>query len=178
MRRGSLPPLIVGVLALGVAFTLSRFGGVHLLPSYLAAWLFCLGVPVGALAILMALEIAGAADAALTDPLRSTVAAMPVLALLAVPILLDPDALYPDATLGAAPLHGATTPFVVRAVVFLLLWTLLSLVFQRRPRRFGGLRRTLAVIGLAVHAIIGTVAANDWRSRLTLGWGRRRSVCC
>ena len=137
----------------------------------LAAWLFCFGIPVGALAVLMALEIARAADAALADPLRSTVAALPVLAVLAAPILLDPDALF--------PLHGSTTPFVVRTICFLVVWTLLSLVFWRRPARSGrsgrnawrGLRRGLAVVGLAIHAAIGTVAATDWALSLDPGLG-------
>ena len=156
-------PLAIGVLALGVVAALALLGGVRVLPSYLAAWLLCLGIPVGALAVLMALEIAGAADAALADPLRSTVAALPVLAVLAVPVLLNHDALF--------PLHGAVTPFISRAVVFLVLWTLLSLVFQRRPSRAGGLRRVLAVVGLALHSIIGTVAATDWALSLDPGLG-------
>jgi len=187
MRRGALVPVLVGIVALGVAFALSLLGGVRLLPSYLAAWLFCFGIPVGALAVLMALEIAGAADAPLADPLRSTVAALPVLAVLAAPILLHPGALF--------PLHGSTTPFVSRAVVFLVLWTLLSLVFQRRPARpdgpgrnawrgpgrnawrgpgrnaWRGPRRALAVVGLAVHSAIGTVAATDWALSLDPGLG-------
>lgn len=156
-------PVAIGVVALGIVLALALLGGVRVLPSYLAAWLLCLGIPVGALALLMALEIAGATDAALADPLRSIVAALPVLALLAAPVLLDPDALF--------PLHGATTPFVIRAVVFLVLWTLLSLVFQRRPSRAGGPRRALAVVGLAVHSVIGTVAATDWALSLDPGLG-------
>ncbi len=163
MRRGALVPVLVGIVALGVAFALSLLGGVRLLPSYLAAWLFCFGVPVGALAVLMGLEIAGAAGAPLADPLRSTVAALPVLAVLAAPILLNPDALF--------PLHGSTSPFVLRAVVFLVLWTLLSLVFQRRPAWPGSPRRALAVVGLAVHSVIGTVAATDWALSLDPGLG-------
>jgi len=187
MRRGVLVPVLIGIVALGVAFALSLLGGVRLLPSYLAAWLFCFGIPVGALAVLMALEIAGAAGAPLADPLRSTVAALPVLAVLAAPILLHPDALF--------PLHGSTSPFVLRALVFLVLWTLLSLVFQRRPARPGGPernawrgpgrnarrglgrnawrgpRRALAVVGLAVHSVIGTVAATDWALSLDPGLG-------
>ncbi len=156
-------PLAIGILALGIVAALALLGGVRVLPSYLAAWLLCLGIPVGALAVLMALEIAGAANAALADPLRNIVAALPVLAVLAVPLLLYPDALF--------PLHGAAMPFTLRAVVFLVLWTLLSLVFQRRPSGIGGSRQALAVVGLAVHSIIGTVAANDWALSLDPGLG-------
>jgi len=171
MRRGALAPVLVGIVALGIAFALSLLGGVRLLPSYLAAWLFCFGIPVGALAVLMALEVAGAANAPLADPLRSTAAALPVLAVLAAPILLNTDALF--------PLHGSTTPFVLRAIVFLVLWTLLSLVFQRRPAQPGGPgrnawrgpRRALAVVGLAIHSVIGTVAATDWALSLDPGLG-------
>ncbi len=171
MKRGALMPVAIGVVALGIVLALALLGGVRVLPSYLAAWLLCLGIPVGALALLMALEIAGAADAALSDPLRSIVAALPVLALLATPVLLNSDALFSDAALRAASLHGATTPFVIRAVVFLALWTLLSLVFQRRPSHATGPRRALAVVGLAVHSIIGTVAATDWALSLDPGLG-------
>ncbi len=163
MRRPGLLAVAVGVAALVLATALAVLGGVRLLPSYLAAWLFCLGVPVGALAVLMALEIAGAALAPVADPLRSTVAALPALAVLALPILLRPSSLF--------DLHGATTPFVFRAVAFLLLWTVLSIIFMRRPARADGPRRAVAIMGLIVHAVIGTVAANDWALSLDPGLG-------
>ncbi len=166
MRRPAFSVRALVAAAVGVAalvLALAFLGGARLLPSYLAAWLFCLGIPVGALAVLMALEIAGAALAPVADPLRGTVTALPVLAILALPILLNSDALF--------GLHGAATPFVFRGVVFLLLWTLLSVIFMRRPFGAGGPRRAVAIAGLAVHVVIGTVAANDWALSLDPGLG-------
>ncbi len=163
MRRQALGATAVGLVALVLALALAFLGGARLLPSYLAAWLFCFGVPVGALAVLMALEIAGAARAPVADPLRSIVTALPVLAILALPILLQPSALF--------GLHGPATPFVFRAVAFLLLWTVLSMIFMRRPARAHGPRRAVAIAGLIVHVVIGTVAANDWALSLDPGLG-------
>lgn len=154
MRRQAVLFTAAGVIALALALALALLGGVPLLPSYLAAWLFCLGVPVGALAVLMALEIAGAALAPVAAPLRGTVTALPVLAILALPILLRPGALF--------GLPSGTTPFVLRAIAFLVFWTLLSLIFMRRPARANGPRRAVATVGLIVHVVIGTIAATDW----------------
>ncbi len=152
MRRSALVSVAIGVVALVVAFAL--LGGTQLLPSYLAAWLFCLGIPVGAVAVLMALEIAGAAHAAVAGPLRNVVMPLPVLAILALPVLWQADALF--------GLQGVTTLFVLRSVVFLVLWTLLSLIFMRRPARADSPRRAVAIVGLIAHVIVGTVAATDW----------------
>ena len=162
VSRVALGFVAVGVMALGLALVFSLLGGV-LMPSYLAAWLFCLGVPVGALAVLMALEVAGAGLVPVAAPLRGVVAAMPVPAVLALPVLLRAGAVFgPD---------RATLGFVLRAVVILAIWTLLSLVFVRRPARPGGLRRGVAVAGLAVHMVIGTVAATEWAEMLDPGLG-------
>ncbi len=162
ISRAALGFGVVGVAALGLALVVSLLGGV-LMPSYLAAWLFCLGVPVGALAVLMALEIAGAPLAPVAAPLRGVAAAMPVLAVLALPVLLRAGALFgPD---------RATFGFVLRAVVILAAWTVLSLIFMRPPPQPGGLRRGVAVGGLAVHMVIGTVAATDWAEMLDPGLG-------
>ncbi len=152
----------LGVVALGLALVLALLGGV-LMPSYFAAWLLCLGVPVGALAVLMALETAGAALVPVTVPLRGVVAALPVLAVLSLPVLLRAGAVF-----GA---ERATPGFIVQMVVILAVWTLLSLVFMRAPVRPGGLRRGVAIVGLAVHLAIGTVAATQWAEMLDPGLG-------
>ena len=162
VSRAALGFAAAGVAALGLAVVLSLLGGV-LMPSYLAAWLFCLGVPVGALAVLMALETAGAALVPVAAPLRGVAAALPVLATLGLPVLLRAGAVF-----GA---DRATFGFVLRAVVILAVWTALSLIFMRRPARPGGLRRGVAIGGLAVHMVIGTVAATEWAGMLDPGLG-------
>lgn len=158
MRRPALACGVIGAAALAAVLAMSLIAGLPVLPSYLAAWLLCLGIPLGALAVLMAFEIAGAADAALASPLRSMLPALPVLAVLSIPLLLQPGKVF--------DVGGYPAFFSIRTVMFLVLWTLLAVIFMRRPLRP---RRAAAIVGLAVHVVIGTVAADDWAQALDPG---------
>jgi hypothetical protein len=162
MRRAPLIALAIGVmaLALGVVLALS---GVRVMPSYLAAWLFWLAIPAGALPLLMAFELAGAAASPILPPLRRLLALLPVAALFAIPVLFRLSALYPWRH---TPQHGLAAAwfspgfFVARMVLFLVVWAGLALIFLRPPPASG--RRLRAGLGLALHLVIGTLAAIDW----------------
>ena len=140
--------------------------------AYLCGWLVLISLPLGALPILMALEVANAGDAAVAAPLRLLLASLPLLALLFVPLLIDAG--------GAYAWQGCRQPrcpsfhfqgfgakwfshdlFALRSVVYLVLWFGLSLYFLRPVKPSSG-RRSLAVVGLILHCVIGTLAAFDW----------------
>ncbi len=62
MSRPSLVILALGILAL-VALWLSALAGTAIMPSYLGAWLFILALPLGALPVVMGLELMGSLKA-------------------------------------------------------------------------------------------------------------------
>ena len=165
----SRPPLVLlaaGVLALAALLALALAGGA-VMPSYLGAWLFVLALPLGALPVVMGLELMGLPEGLVTALLRRLVATMPLAAALAVPVLLKAKGLFPALGVIGDGLPGwwMTEPFfLARAVVFLGVWTALAFVFSRPAASFaaGGRRALLAGAGLALHFVMGTLAADDW----------------
>ena len=158
MTRGRII-LGVGLLA-SLAWLLAAALGMQVMPSYLAGWLFCLSLPVGALPLLMLLELLGLQDRPLTATLRRILPLQPAVALAALPVLLREQALYhrPGLSPGLAR-WMAPAPFNGRMALILLIWTVLCLVFSRPPRRP---RHTLAGFGLCLHAAVASLAAFDW----------------
>ena len=83
------------------------------MPSYLGAWLFLLALPLGALPILMGWELLDLPETALVAALRRLAAAMPLAAVLAIPVLLRALAQVESKTpwqlrvLGGGPMQAA-----------------------------------------------------------------------
>ena len=165
----SRPPLVlfaVGLLALGALWVMALAGGA-VMPSYLGAWLFILALPLGALPVVMGLELMGQPEDLVTALLRRLVAIMPLAAVLAIPVLFAAKGLFPALVAAGDGLPGwwMTAPFfLARAVVFLAVWTALSVVFSRPAALLpvGGRRPLLAGAGLALHFVMATLAADDW----------------
>ncbi len=144
--------------------------GAALMPSYLAAWLFCLAVPVGALPVVMGLELAGLGGSLHTGWLRWMLILLPVAALAGLPVLFFLPALYGWAShppLGFAGVWFTQTGFILRMVVYLAVWSTLAILMLRPPQN--GARAALCVGGLVLHAVIGTLAAQDWIMSLSPG---------
>ena len=164
-RAGTIVLGISWLVAAGVALTLAARGvGPSVPRAYLAAWLVLVSLPLGALPVLMGFEVAGVRDNVVSAALRLLLASLPILALLVVPVLLDLAATYPwvkaPTTKGLAATWFSTDFFVARTIVYLVVWTVLSLFFVR-PTPLGSHRR-LASFGLLAHLVIGTLAAMDW----------------
>lgn len=166
MSRATLSALAVGGLCAAGVVVLAVLGE-PVMPSYLGAWLLLLALPLGALPVVMGCELLGVPETALMAALRRLAAVMPLAAVLAVPVLLRMGALYPALSAAKPGLAGwwMTEPaFAVRTVVVLLVWCGLSLVFARpdHGRRIDARRPALAGAGLALHLVMGTLAALDW----------------
>ncbi|KAB1073942.1 hypothetical protein [Methylobacterium planeticum] len=168
MTALSAPRQVLAVTA-GLAFlALSglAFGWRAAMLSYLAAWLVLLALPAGALPVVIVMErlasAGGTPDTGLLAALRRLLALMPVAALLGIPILATLGLLYPWARgAGAAtPLAGIwlTPAFVAgRAVLVLGTWLWLA-------RRFSAPRERdarSAILGVGLHAVIGTLVVTD-----------------
>ncbi|HEX2944114.1 MAG TPA: hypothetical protein VHO91_23870, partial [Rhodopila sp.] len=64
--------------------------------------------------------------------------------------------------------HG---PFIARAIVYIVLWALLALMFFRPPAATAiDRRRGVAAIGLFIYAVTITLAAADWAMAVEPGW--------
>ena len=151
--------LLAGVPAVALLVWLLLAGGVGM-QSYLGAWLALAALPLGALALLMGLEAAGAADQPVAGGLRRMLPLM-IPTVLAAPVL--ERGAYPGLP-GAWFTHDA---FLLRQGLILLAWSLLALLFVRPPRGAG--RRVAGGLGLLVHAALVTLAATDWIASLHPG---------
>lgn len=143
------------------------------LAAYLAAWLFILGVSLGALAILMVHALVGGRwGAPLAAPLQAAVGLVPVVSLGFLPIALGLGALYPWVDDPGAGAHAAwwLQPgfFLARSVAYLVAWSLLAIAW-RRPRTAAA-RRRLAAAGLGIHLVVVSLAAVDWIASLVPAW--------
>jgi hypothetical protein len=143
------------LVAVGVLWMVS----IPVLPSILAAWLFALSLPAGALPLLFALELAGHGDGPHATALRRCLSALPLGLLLVVPVLFGVGSLYHWAQ--SPHEAGWLTPifFDIRSVIYLLVWACLGMLV-RRPD--GVPRPALCVLGLMAYGVTATLAANDW----------------
>ncbi len=169
MKRAGLFALALGVLAAAGWVLLASIGG-EAMPSYLAAWLFWLGVPMGALPLVMAMEGLGGTGEPLLPVLRRMLLLLPVGALFAVPVLLGSESLFNRAGVQSPLPSWWTAPgfLSARAVAILVALSLLALAFSRTP---GRPRRGFAAFGLVLHLCLASVAAVDWVLALQPGLG-------
>ncbi|MGI4976433.1 MAG: hypothetical protein ACRYG6_05770 [Janthinobacterium lividum] len=179
MNRAVPATLGVGVAALLCIVVLAALSAGPVMPSYLAAWLFWLALPAGALPLVMAFDLAAAPlqplpsrtgsahgerpattrlPLLLLPSLRLLLVALPLMALLAIPVLLAQAGLFGT----AASRHGFAAGWyspgarTLRAVAVLVVWSVLALLFLRPGRP-----RALAALGLMVHLFAGTLLAMD-----------------
>lgn len=187
MRGSRLAPraLVLGLLGLGVAGLLALFGAGEFWLPYLFAFQLGLGLGLGGAAILMIHHLTGGRwGFCVRRPLEAMAATVPVIALLFVPLLFGMDALYPwladdpaSEVVAAKSAWLDRTFFLVRAAVYLVVWSLLvtllvptarqSASHSPRQRRF--LTR-LAAGGLVVHVLTVGFAGIDWIASLEPRW--------
>ena len=177
MRRAGLGLCVAGAVLLLFGLLLSFLAGASAMPSYLADWMFWSSLPLGALPVVMLLDMA-APDAGfgLEPALRSLLWLTPLAGLLLIPVLVRPAELF-----GWASGHGFTTPFghdwmthgafITRSIIYFTLWSFLALLFVVPPTA-GTMnrRRGVAAIGLFIYALSATLAAIDWVMAVEPDW--------
>ncbi|MBP2292628.1 hypothetical protein [Azospirillum rugosum] len=171
---GRAASLLVGATGLVLCAVGLVFDPGAVLRGWLAAFAFWIGLPLGALMLLLAHDLTGGRwGRAAREPLRATAATMPLLAVCLLPILFALPQLYPWARPEEAAnlknLFYLNAPFFVgRALVFVGLWSLLSLVAAWRA---AAVPAPVAVTGLILLALTATLAAFDWTMSLEPDWG-------
>jgi hypothetical protein len=155
------PAILLGagaafIVAVGVLWALS----IPVLPSILAAWLFALSAPAGALPLLFALELAGHGNGPHAAALRRILAILQLGLLLMLPVLFGIGRLYPWAQ--EPHQTGWLNPvfFDIRSMIYLLVWACLAALLRRPPN--DAPRMALCVLGLMAYCVTATLAANDW----------------
>lgn len=180
----------VGVIAVVGAAVLAFFGDANFFQSYLMAYLFWLGLSLGALVLSFAQHLAGGPWGSLVArPLESAMTLIPLMALLFVPVLLGMNQLYPwtDAAYVAEhPTVAAKTEylnvpwFVIRAVVYFAVWTGAALLYRRTSLRqdedapnagtIGYRLRSASGLWFVFYVLTMTFAGIDWAMSLTPVW--------
>jgi hypothetical protein len=129
--------------------------------SYLFAWLLFLGLALGGMANLMLHNLTGGKWGTVVRPAFVAMTRLvPLAAVLALPVLLGMRTLYPIGEAG----WFAPAFFVARAVVYLLLWSALSILVVRWPTQ------ALSAAGLIAYTFTMSLAAVDWIGALVPQW--------
>lgn len=135
---------------------------------------FLLGLPLGAMTLLMVHGLTGGRwGDALRPPLRAAVATLPVALLLMLPVLARLDLVFPWAGAGPAALTEALRQkmtylnvpfFVVRFIVYAVVWLALAWLVLGWTAPGSAASRTGDgyAIGLVAHGFAVTVFAIDW----------------
>lgn len=178
--RGSWLLLAIGLAALLACLLLGRFFSARqALLSYLFVFLFFTGLSVGSLAMLMVHPLTGGAwGYHVRGELLAAARLLPLMAVLVLPILFGMQVLYPwaqadvlahDSLLRDQTWYLDPTFFVVRSVIYFLVWIVLLVLFSRRLETPERLPR-MAAPGLIVFAITSFLAATDWSMSLLPHW--------
>jgi len=177
--RGRLPALTVATLALLGCLLLGWGAPRQALLSYLFAFLFFTGLSVGSLALAMVHVLTGGAWGFYIRPyLLAAARALPLQAVIVLPLLIGVRVLYPwaspellahDAVLRAQSWYLDPYFFIGRTIVYFAVWLAFLASFERRiedPR----LLPRVAAPGLIVYALTATLAAVDWVMSLLPHW--------
>jgi hypothetical protein len=180
--------LVVGAIALVLCLVGAFVNGEQFFRSYLTAYLFWLGVPLGCLGILMIHHLVGGTwGFAIQRALEASIRTFPVMALLFVPLLFG----LPDLFLWAQPGVVAHDPvlqqkaaylnipaFIVRAIIYFTVWIVLGFFLARwsneqdhttDPAPMQRLQ-TLSGPGLVLYGLTVTFSAIDWLMSLEPRW--------
>jgi len=178
--------LVVGVLALAACAAGGLPRPADFFQAYLIGYLYCLGIALGSLVILMLHYLTGGAWGLLVRRiLESATRTLPLLALLFVPLAVGVREVYVWAAPGALddPLlrHKSAylnVPFfLARAGIYFVAWLGFAYIFNKwsrerdarpdpNPRRF----TLLAGPGLALYGLTVTFASIDWAMSLEPRW--------
>ena len=158
------------------------------LQSYLMAYMLCLGVTLGCLALGMVHQLSGGAwGVVIRRPIGAATRVLPVMTLLFLPIALGMSRLYPwtnaelvahDEVLQHKHLYLNTPFFVARAALYFLVWNALSyflnawsLEQDRNPDpRIARRMQKLSAGGLLAYGLTITFASFDWLMSLEPHW--------
>jgi hypothetical protein len=180
--------LIAGAVGAAVSLVGAFLNARQFFQSYLMAYMLCLGVTLGCLALGMVHQLSGGAwGVVIRRPIGAATRVLPIMTLLFLPILLGMRTLYPwtDANLVAADeMLRHKQPylnvpfFLVRAAVYFGVWNLLTYLLnawsleqdQNPDPRLARRMQKLSAVGLLGYGLTITFASFDWLMSLEPHW--------
>lgn len=154
--------------------------------SYLMGYLFWIGLPLGAMALVMVQYLTGGAWGVVSRrPLESAMRTLPLLAILFIPVLAGIPQLYgwahasivaADAALRHRRGYMNVPWFIVRTIIYFALWFVFAAILTKwsdDEDAHGSRLRKLAAIsapGLIVYVFTMTFASVDWAESLVNNW--------
>jgi hypothetical protein len=180
--------LVIGVGALGLCLLGAFFNRQQFFLAYLTAYLFWLGIPLGALGIVMIHHLVGGTWGFIIQrPLEAAIRTFPVMFLLFLPLFFGlpdlyvwtrPEALAQDKLLQEKSLYLNIPFFTLRALLYFGIWILVGYFLTRWSREQdraaeGSLverLQTLSGPGLILYGLTVTFSAVDWLMSLEPRW--------
>lgn len=180
--------LRVGGAGLLLSIFWALFSPVEFFRSYLIAYIFWLGIPLGCLVIVMLQHLTGGTwGIVIRRTLESATRTLPLLVLLFLPLLLglhglyrwtDPDEIAGDESLRHKQIYLNIPFFLIRAGVYFLAWLGLAFFLNRWSREQDRgdsphLSRRFQILsgpGLVIYGLTITFASIDWVMSLEPHW--------
>lgn len=184
----SLQRIALGVGGLGLVATAIGFvtNADQFYRSWLLAYIFVLGLPLGSLALLMLHHLTGGGwGLVIRRSFEAAARTIPVMALLFLPIAFGLHSLYEwshadvvaaDAIVAEKSIYLNVSGFLIRAVLYFVVWSVLAMVLTRMSARQDTEAvhftrfENVAGPGLLVYALTITFASVDWVMSLDPHW--------
>lgn len=180
---------IIGTVALLVSLVFLFVDRDQFFRSYLFAYMFCLGIPLGCMAILFIYHLAGGAWGAVSRRImEAATRLLPILALLFIPIIAfgmhslyewtDPDVVNADRVLKEKTAYLNIPFFAIRAAIYFLIWISLSFLLNKRSAQQDQTQdpkipvrlEVTGGLGLVLYGLTMTFASVDWMMSLDPHW--------
>ena len=181
--------LIAGAAGAAIALAGAFFDLQQFLQSYLMAYMFCLAMTLGCLALGMIHQLSGGAWGVLIRrPIGAATRTLPVMTVLFLPIALgvtrlfvwtNPDLVAHDEVLQHKHLYLNTPFWLVRAAIYFLVWNALAYFLNAwslrqdqgdRDQRIARRMQLLSGGGLVAYGFTITFASFDWMMSLEPHW--------
>jgi len=178
----------IGVIALALCLIGAYFDRPQFFRSYLMAYVFWLGIPVGCFGILMIHHLVGGTwGFVIQRPLEAAIRTFPVMALLFLSIFFGlpdlyvwarPEAVAQDHILQQKSAYLNATSFSFRAALYFAIWILVGTLLTRWSREQDRTANTslverlqnLSGPGLVLYGLTVTFSAIDWLMSLEPRW--------
>jgi len=188
LARLQQPLLVGGAIGLAVSVAGWFLTPAQFYQSYLMAYMFCLGVTLGCLALGMVHQLSGGAwGVVLRRPIGAASRVLPIVTLLFIPVLIGVRHLYPwtdaahvagDEVLRHKQAYLNVPFFIVRAAVYFAAWNALSYFLNRwsleqdrsADPRIARRMQLMSGGGLVLYGLTITFAAFDWLMSLEPHW--------
>lgn len=166
LESGALAVFVLGAIGCVAGIAVQ---GASFYPGWLCAFLFWLGIPLGALSLVLVHDLTGGGWMAIARPaLVAAIATMPLATLAGIPVMIGRGALYrwPNASGLGNAFYLNSGFFILRYAVDVVLWNLLAAYALWAPRGIElGVPPAfswLSAIGLLLLAYTVGFAAIDW----------------